>query len=185
MAIKAGLVGVNPKGVDKNGMPISSKGAVSETQLTANGKQFHFAYDSTSEKYGYKLDGTGEFIPFESAGGGLGWVKPADLITTGLTYSRCSYVSGGYAIVDSMVYVDIVIQRTSTSSANINGLPKCKNVGAYVIGAREMTSDMYDVYEGNTSYSTGISNDNTIISFGSGSADGMYHIWGQYLLATT
>ena len=52
MAIKAGLVGVNPKGVDKNGMPLRAIGTVNETQLTANGKQFHFAYDETSEKYG-------------------------------------------------------------------------------------------------------------------------------------
>lgn len=123
MAIKAGLVGVNPKGVDKNGMPISSGGDnVSEAQLTANGKKFYFAYDSTAEKYGYKLDGTGEFIPFESAGGGPGWVKPAELITTGLNYYNCKYVGGGYYVDDKLLYVDIVIKVTG-SNASVYGFP--------------------------------------------------------------
>lgn len=205
MAIKAGLVGVNPKGVDKNGMPIGSGGANVEAeiqqinldiaqlqaskvgigQLTANNKAFNFAYDSTTEKYGYKLDGTGDFIPFESAGGGSGWVAPADLITTGITYTRCSHVSGGYVVIDDMVYVDIIIQRTSTSAASIAGLPLCKNVGAYILVAKDITSDKYDVYEGNAALSTGITSDHTVIAMGNGTADGVYHVWGQYLIATT
>lgn len=123
MALKAGLVGVNPKGVDKNGMPIGSGGSgVDEAQLTANGKKFFFAYDETSEKYGYKLDGAGDFIPFESAGSGPGWVKPADLITTGLQYYRCEYVEGGYYIDGKLLYVDIVVKVTN-SGAVVYGFP--------------------------------------------------------------
>lgn len=120
MAIKAGLVGVNPKGVDKNGMP---KGGEADKQLTANGKKFFFAYDETSEKYGYKLDGTGDFIPFESAGGGPGWVKPANLTTEGLTYQNLEYVSGGYCIQDGICYIDICLKSlSSTSNKYLKGL---------------------------------------------------------------
>lgn len=130
MALKAGLVGVNPKGVDKNGMPIASGGSgVSEAQLTANGKQFFFAYDETSEKYGYKLDGAGDFIPFESAGGGPGWVKPADLTHEGLIFSsNCEYIEGGYYDDGTMVYIDVVYHKTSGSSGKIEGFPLMKNL---------------------------------------------------------
>lgn len=143
MALKAGLVGVNPKGVDKNGMPIGSGGSVdaytkaetntllngkvSNSQLTANNKAFHFAYDSTSEKYGYKLDGTGDFIPFENAGAAVdGWNKPADLITTGLTYdATLTYVSGGYVTKNGVTYLDLTVANTETSGTivHVYGLP--------------------------------------------------------------
>lgn len=125
MAIKAGLVGVNPKGVDHNGMPIASGGnSVKETQLTANGKKFFFAYDETSEKYGYKLDGAGDFIPFESAGGGPGWVKPAELSDTGLEVSQYLQIKSGGYYVDSdngIVVVDIVVYKLGGTS--IAGFP--------------------------------------------------------------
>lgn len=125
MAIKAGLVGVNPKGVDHNGMPIASDGnSVKETQLTANGKKFFFAYDETSEKYGYKLDGAGDFIPFESAGGGPGWVKPAELIDTGLEVSQYLQIKSGGYYVDSdngIVIVDIVVYKLGGTS--VAGFP--------------------------------------------------------------
>lgn len=125
MAIKAGLVGVNPKGVDHNGMPIASDGnSVKETQLTANGKKFFFAYDETSEKYGYKLDGAGDFIPFESAGGGQGWVEPANLSHEALTLSEnIDLINGGFVEVDGMVYVDITYHKTNGSIATFSGLP--------------------------------------------------------------
>lgn len=34
------------------------------TQLTANGNQFYFDYDSSSQSYGYKLGSSGTFVPF-------------------------------------------------------------------------------------------------------------------------
>lgn len=126
MALKAGLVGVNPKGVDNNGMPIGPKDNVSETQLTANGKQFHFAYDETSEKYGYKLDGAGDFIPFESgAAGGFGWTAPGDLSSEGLTpHSDITIIEGGFAEKDGMVCVDVICSKSGSSDRTITGFPK-------------------------------------------------------------
>lgn len=145
MAIKAGLVGVNPKGVDKNGMP---KGGEADKQLTANGKKFFFAYDETSEKYGYKLDGTGNFIPFESAGGGPGWVKPADLTTEGLTYQNLELVSGGYYIDSGICYIDMCLKsKSSSGSKYLKGLAAKVASGSTFIqiyGAE--TADVADQY---------------------------------------
>lgn len=175
MAIKAGLVGVNPKGVDKNGMPIGSGGANVEAeirqinldiaqleaskvgigQLTANNKAFHFAYDSTSEKYGYKLDGTGDFIPFESAGGGPGWVKPAEPLTDMTLSSSIRLVKGGYAVDNQNVYVDIVVETVSSSNAKISGLPGSSlSSSAYMPIIRGDSADVENIYYGVTS-STG------------------------------
>ena len=140
MAIKAGIVGVNQKGVDKNGMPKSSGGGsgdaytksetnallagkVNNSQLTANNKAFHFAYDSTSEKYGYKLDGTGDFIPFESTAGNIGLNIPNPTME-GVVYddTKLEYVSGGYQtnVTESgiMLYADIIFKGLSSSYGN-------------------------------------------------------------------
>jgi len=123
MAIKAGLVGVNPKGVDKEGMPIGSGGSVDAytkaqtdallagkvgtSQLTANSKAFHFAFDETSQKYGYKLDGEGAFIPFEEAADD--GIVLSDPIMTGITPTNSSIenVSGGYMLIDNVYYLHI------------------------------------------------------------------------------
>lgn len=140
MAIKAGLVGVNPKGVDKNGMPIGSGGSsgdaytksetnallagkVSNAQLTANSKAFHFAYDETSGKYGYKLNGVGDFIPFESTAGNIGLNIPNPTME-GSVYddTKIEYVSGGYQTVVSeagiMLYGDIIFKGLSSGYGN-------------------------------------------------------------------
>lgn len=130
MAIKAGLVGVNPKGVDHNGMP---KGGEADKQLTANGKKFFFAYDETSEKYGYKLDGAGDFIPFESAGGGPGWVKPASLITTDLNFVGVEYVSGGYYVDNDTTYVDMIIKILNESNRYVEGLPLVNSISNLLV----------------------------------------------------
>lgn len=147
MAIKAGLVGVNPKGVDKNGMPIGSgggsadaytkaetdtllNGKVSNSQLTANSKNFFFAYDETSQKYGYKLDGTGDFIPFETAAPGL---NLPDKVTTGLIFpGNLKFEEGGYQIIDGICYFDIMLKNTGgtvSSGTIIQNAPKCENGG--------------------------------------------------------
>ena len=201
MAIKAGLVGVNPKGVDKNGMPIGSGGANVEAeiqqinldiaqlqaskvgigQLTANNKTFNFAYDSTTEKYGYKLDGTGDFIPFESAGGGPGWVKPADLVTTGLSYGNCEYVEGGYVIDGGNVYFDILVLGSTNGACSVDGLPPCDKSGL-----RFDAAFLQDISEKNDYYSTGSENcllnlfsDRTkLYSYATRAA--YWHAWGKY-----
>lgn len=170
MAIKAGLVGVNPKGVDKNGMPIGSGGANVEAeiqqinldiaqlqaskvgigQLTANNKAFNFAYDSTTEKYGYKLDGTGDFIPFESAGGGPGWVEPANLSHEALTLTdNIDFINGGFVEIDGIIYVDMTYHKTNGSIATFSGLPvPAINTAVTMVGYRTSTeqSDNNDYF---------------------------------------
>ena len=138
MALKAGRVGVDPSQVDMAGHIIGggsgsdsytkaeadakfatkteTAALATKAQLTANEKEFNFAYNATTQKYGYKAGATGEFHPFEEAGGSPGWNKPADLITTGLTYKNLEYVSGGYCIEDGVCYVDICLKSTSTQS---------------------------------------------------------------------
>ena len=49
-------VAVTPKAVQ----------SVIDNNLTANNKKFVFSYDSTSGKYGYKLNGSGTFYPFSN-----------------------------------------------------------------------------------------------------------------------
>lgn len=145
MAIKAGRVGVAPDQVDMSGRIVGEgsdaytkaesdakfatktelSGKVPVSQLTANSKEFYFAYDETSEKYGYKAGATGEFHPFEEGGsGGIGWVTPPDLIQTGLTPTdNMTIISGGYKVVDNMCYIDLVYRKTSSSAGYITGFP--------------------------------------------------------------
>lgn len=186
MAIKAGLVGVNPKGVDHNGMPIASDGnSVKETQLTANGKKFFFAYDETSEKYGYKLDGAGDFIPFESAGGGPGWVKPADLTTEGLQQSRLEVVDGGYYVdtESGLVYIDLTVKRLYTGSESLKGFPRPQTGSNVVLnkGADlDTVSADYNIY---TTANVGTQDNLGIVDIGSSGAVGSYcHMYGTYKL---
>ena len=145
MSLKAGRVGVAPDQVDMAGRIVgegsdaytkaesdakfATKTELSEkvpvSQLTANSKEFYFAYDETSEKYGYKAGATGEFHPFEEGGsGGIGWVTPPDLIQTGLTPSNnITIISGGYKFVDNMCYIDLVYRKTTSSIGEITGFP--------------------------------------------------------------
>lgn len=189
MALKAGLVGVNPKGVDKNGMPIASGGSgVDEAQLTANGKKFFFAYDETSEKYGYKLDGAGDFIPFESAGGGPGWVKPAELSSSGIASSTTyrEIVEGGQVKIDGINYVDIILHQTATASGNITGFKKPVS-GFPILALYGSTLDaVKDVYgpSANAQYAGStysISGVDGIISIGSQvTGDAYVHLFFEY-----
>lgn len=137
MALKAGLVGVNPKGVDKNGMPKAGdtytkleinqmmSSYVPVSQLRANNKDFNFAYDSTTEKYGYKAGADGEFVPFEGAGV-IGMNLP-DAIMTGVTLaSGIELVKGGYQFDDNgVLYFDITVTNNGSSSvsAPLSGMP--------------------------------------------------------------
>ena len=198
MAIKAGLVGVNPKGVDKNGMPIGSGGANVEAeiqqinldiaqlqaskvgvgQLTANNKAFHFAYDSTSEKYGYKLDGTGDFIPFESAGG-EGWVTPASLISAELNFIGVEYVSGGYYIDDDTVYVDMVVKIIEAGSRYVEGLPLA-NSASHLLVVDNNDTEAVASYN-NASASFTVTNGTRTAYFYVSPANSEYnHIFGSY-----
>ena len=132
MALKAGTVGLDPKYVDKDGKPISDVDlsnyyTKSETDgkldnkanlsyITANNKKFQFAYDSESGKYGYKAGAQDDFHPFESAGA-PGWNKPADLITTDVTYGYATYEEGGYYVDEAtnILYFDFIVSHSDTN----------------------------------------------------------------------
>ncbi len=196
MALKAGRVGVNPSQVDMAGNVIGGGGGDTYTkleidqmlgskvgigQLEANNKDFYFAYDETSQKYGYKLDGTGDFHPFEEGGsGGIGWVKPPDLTSEGITGTRCTILNGGYYDDGEFIYIDILVQRSSTSTASLAGFPAGTG-NVYLLAAKDIESSDYTKYVANANFSTNSSETATGISIGGGSADGVYHIWGQYL----
>lgn len=202
MAIKAGLVGVNPKGVDKNGMPIGSGGSndtytksetnallagkVNSTQLTANNKTFNFAYDETSEKYGYKLNGTGDFIPFESAGAGSpGWNTPANPITTDLTYTNLTYVEGGYVIDDDICVLDIIVLHNDTSvTSYINGLPRGANANDVMMLRASNDLDNARGYVGAIYPTTTNNAAQTSDNYIEVGATGYVHYWGMYEIAT-
>ena len=202
MALKAGLVGVNPNGVDKNGMPKTGdvytksesdakyatitqvNACVPKTQLTANSKDFVFAYDSTSEKYGYKAGADGEFVPFDSgAAGGVGWVAPEELITTDLDTTRLDIVKGGYAEIDGDVYVDIIVKRKYTGDEWLKGLPH-PNSGTYLLATPYNASlEAVDTYYGGSSLMVNWYNSGGFgyIDTGStGAVDTYMHIWGIY-----
>lgn len=141
MALKAGRVGVNPSQVDMAGNVIGGGSSDSytkaesdakyatKTQLTANEKEFNFAYDATTQKYGYKAGATGDFHPFEEGGsGGKGWVTPPNLTREGLNIVAAAfeYVDGGYYVdnVENIVYVDLTLQiKTQSSGYDVSGFP--------------------------------------------------------------
>lgn len=200
MALKAGRVGVNPSQVDMAGNVIGGGGdtytkleidqllgsKVGIGQLEANNKDFYFAYDETSQKYGYKLDGTGDFHPFEEAGGSPGWNKPADLITTGLTFYRCEYKSGGYAIIDGLVYFDIIVTRTSTSQALIENAPMIVSSysGLAVLSLYNTAYNFEEDYVANNLAGISISETNCRINISTGTSGSDTHVWGVYPLAS-
>ena len=188
MAIKAGLVGVNPKGVDHNGMP---KGGETEKQLTANGKKFFFAYDETSEKYGYKLDGTGDFIPFESAGGGPGWVAPAELISEGLSVigNHGSIEDGGYYVADGICYVDFIVKFSSQRTLSVVGFPKMVTGHTYYCAANTVTDEADINYFIDNNGTLVLDNPSDItttrVQTPSKAVNTLLHVWGEYPIATT
>lgn len=195
MALKAGRVGVDPSQVDMAGMVIGGSDTYTKLeidqllgskvgigQLEANNKDFYFAYDETSQKYGYKLDGTGDFHPFEEGGsGGIGWVTPPELITTGLTFNYFTYVKGGYQVVDDVVYVDITV--LVNSKANLQGFPTCISTssGRFLVVMGDTAADVQDNNIANT--------DGVYMFAGSGnlnlqnvsSTNKYYHIFGAYI----
>lgn len=192
MALKAGRVGVAPSQVDMAGNIIgggsesytkaeSDAKYATKTQLTANEKEFNFAYDATTQKYGYKAGATGEFHPFEEGGsGGIGWVTPPELITTGLIFNYFTYVKGGYQVVDDIVYVDLTV--LVNSKANLQGFPTCADSsGRFLVVKGDTAADVQDNNIGNT--------DGVYMFAGSGnlnlqnvsSTNKYYHIFGAYI----
>lgn len=205
MALKAGRVGLDPKYVTPEGAPVSNTeqieleieqlqtSKVGIGQLTANNKGFYFAYDATSQKYGYKLDGTGDFIPFEE--GGIGWVPPFDIperqyitMTSGVTK-----VSGGFykKSNDHHCYIDIVVKLESGSVSGSfvaftilsTYAPSSQTV--YLLGNTAATAEeIADNYEAANYASIAYSSTNKgkVTYTKSGSIPlQYYHIWGEYI----
>ena len=204
MALKAGTVGIDPKYVDKNGKPVSDVDLsnyytksetdgkldlkANQSYLTANNKKFQFAYDPESGKYGYKAGAQDDFHPFESAGG-IGWVKPATLITTGLTPSNADEITGGYYVDEStnFVYIDLTCKITG-SNAYIIGLPKKTAATAYMSMANQgaTAADVKDSYIcTSTSAYVDILGDNTKVNFGNQATGKYVHVWGMFEKATS
>lgn len=113
MALKAGRVGVHPSQVDNSGMIINGgetvdaytkteadKRFVSQSHLRANNKNFFFAYDSETGKYGYKLNSDGEFNPFsEGVTTGIHVANPVTELI--ILSNKMEIVSGGYEYLDT------------------------------------------------------------------------------------
>lgn len=209
MALKAGRVGVNPDFVDNSGRPIIDTSSyynkteadakfatntalaakADQSNLTANSKDFVFAY--SGGQYGYKAGSTGDFHPFEEAGVTImGWVKPADLITTGLTYhENVTYVEGGYCIKDDYCYVDITVKNVSgvdISAGNVTIIDNLPEEDGYVIGLPNCFGNIIDIdtiKESHeiTSYNINVlSHGSLIMQYGNFNNDRVKHIFGQY-----
>ena len=127
MALRAGRVGVSPEIVDNNGFiknmgggePVDAYTKADQSNLTANSKDFVFAY--SNGQYGYKAGATGAFTPFSRPG----WNKPGLLSNLfGFSNAYLEAVSGGWYVENSMVYIDIIYQRVETGSSQITGLPR-------------------------------------------------------------
>lgn len=176
MALKAGTVGVNPDYVDKNDAPIASSFKAGDKKLT-------FTYDQENDKIGYK-DEEGTFYPFDGAGG-AGWVRPANLTTEGTVANACTIVSGGYAKIDGMLYVDMLVLTNDTTSSSRSVLILNTTTGYIPYMARNTTNSLeaFNDYQINATSNT--SNEGTAYQINITSSRNHYeHIFGVAKLST-
>lgn len=156
MALKAGRVGVHPSQVDSSGHIIggesvdaytkteADKRFVSQSHLRANNKNFFFAYDSESGKYGYKLNSDGEFIPFsEGVTTGIHVANPVTELI--ILTDNVEIVSGGYEYLDTDYTSYLNVTLRATKSINVNTV--IFSVDAYKNG--------FNLVRGKTSVDTG------------------------------
>lgn len=180
---------------------------VPETQLTANSKEFNFAYDSTSQKYGYKAGSDGAFTPFEEAGVTImGWVKPAELSIGSIVLdSGIAYDAGGYCIKDGVLYMDMIVHNTSSKSAtsisissSLPAMNKDSGVGSMIICCvRDTVRSNAEKYYSKVNHGAIIGQTSTAetasltvrltnsTSSVTLAANTYMHIWGQYEILTT
>lgn len=124
MSLKAGRVGVNPKEVDGNGNLKESSNSYSkaesdgkfETKANIGGLQFRV--ESVSGTAQYKTP-EGDWTNFSNgSSGGIGFNIPSDLLMTdAIPNSKVTILSGGYAIVDNILYIDFTLKDTSSSAS--------------------------------------------------------------------
>ena len=120
MSLKAGRVGVNPKEVDGNGNLKESSNSYSkaesdekfETKANIGGLQFRVESGTAQ----YKTP-EGDWTNFSNgSSGGIGFNIPNDLLMTdAIPASSVTILSGGYAIVDDILYIDFTLKDTSSS----------------------------------------------------------------------
>ena len=122
MSLKAGRVGVNPKEVDGNGNLKESSNSYSkaesdekfETKADIGGLQFRVESGTAQ----YKTP-EGDWTNFSNgSSGGIGFNIPNDLLMTdAIPVSSVTILSGGYAIVDGILYIDFTLKDTSSSQS--------------------------------------------------------------------
>ena len=156
MALKAGLVGVNPDILDNSDRV---------TALSDGNKKLTFVYDEASDQPGFKIN-DGDFHPFEKAGVTcMGWVKPADLSVDDLTPNEnVEIASGGIFIKGNDVFVDMVLKNKGNSNIPINttlvsGFPTTAGGNRYIL-FRSMSHNSLESAINNDVYAIAIS-DNT------------------------
>lgn len=121
MSLKAGRVGVNPKEVDGNGNLKESSNSYSKAQsdekfeTKANIGGLQFRVESGTAQY---KTPEGDWTNFSNgSSGGIGFNIPNDLLmTNAIPESTVTILSGGYAIVDNILYIDFTLKDTSSSA---------------------------------------------------------------------
>lgn len=123
MALKAGRVGVAKDQVDEFGKIIGGATPANvytktqcdnkfETKAHIGGLQFR----DNSGTAQYKLP-NGDWVNFSSGGGGIGFNIPEDLLQTDARTNNETVIdSGGYAVVDGVLYVDFVFHNTNSQA---------------------------------------------------------------------
>ena len=151
MALKAGRVGVAKDQVDEFGNIIGGSTPENVYTKTQCDNKFETkthasnTYETKENIGGLKFrdnDGTaqyqlpnGEWTNFNSGGSGIGFNIPSELLRLdAIPRSTLTILSGGYAVVDNLLYVDMVISDTSgTTSGELvtiplpEGSPVCNN----------------------------------------------------------
>lgn len=107
MALKSGREGVRKDQVDSYGRVKANE------QLTANGKNFIFAYDEETDTYGYKLTEDGDIHPFDGSNSIYKILNDLKL------WFISDNIDDTIAVKGSSSSTPINITRTSNDSVNI------------------------------------------------------------------
>ena len=54
--------------------------------------------------------------------------ESSSIITSGLTYTNCTYVDGGYSVIGNVVIVNIRVKVTEDGHIGINNFPRPKTI---------------------------------------------------------
>ena len=120
------------------------------------------------------------YVPYAMTNRELTEMFPTEYSTSGLTYTNCSYVSGGYCKIGKIVIVDIRVLTDSTSNIVITGFPgynskTVNNKNIVPVNAFNMTDDS------NARYYSTIRNDGYLSVLGGIVANKEYAMSAVYL----